>query len=319
MMRRSRLSMLAVIVAAAAVTGCGESNKYVAPPPPKVTVAAPVQKPITRFFEATGNTAAVNSANLVARVQGYLQDIKYQDGDQVKRGAPLFVIEPEPYQLKAEQMKAAQAGAEASLKQLEADYQRQVDLAARQVASKATLDQALAARDGGKAKVEQAEVDTRTAEINFGYTTVSAPFDGVVTARQVSVGELVGAGTSPTVLATIVQLDPIWVNFVVSEPDVLRVRAILAQRGIRPGEIRGKVPVEIGLQNETGYPHQGVIDYAAPNVDPSTGTLAVRALLQNDRRDLLPGFFARVRVPLPREEAQALLGPDNALGSDQGR
>src|SRR5262245_19043115 len=318
MMRRSRLSMLAVIVAAAAVTGCGESNKYVAPPPPKVTVAAPVQKPITRFFEATGNTAAVNSANLVARVQGYLQDIKYQDGDQVKRGAPLFVIEPEPYQLKAEQMKAAQAGAEASLKQLEADYQRQVDLAARQVASKATLDQALAARDGGKAKVEQAEVDTRTAEINFGYTTVSAPFDGVVIARQVSVGELVGAGTSPTVLATIVQLDPIWVNFVVSEQDVLRIRAELAKQGIKPGELRGRVPVEIGLQSEEGYPHKGTLDDAAPMVDPSTGTLAARGVFENGNRALLPGFFVRVRVPMPAEDTPELLLPDTALGSDQG-
>src|SRR5215813_10988134 len=198
MMRRSRLSMLAAMVAAAAVTGCGESNKYVAPPPPKVTVATPVQKQITRYLEATGNAAAVNSANLVARVQGYLQEIKYQDGDQVKAGTPLFVIEPEPYRLKAEQAKAAQEGAEASLKQLEADYQRQVDLASRQVASKATLDQALAARDGGKAKVEQAEVDAKTAQINYGYTTVVAPFDGVVTARQVSLGDLVGVGTTPT-------------------------------------------------------------------------------------------------------------------------
>jgi RND family efflux transporter MFP subunit len=318
MMRRSRLSMLTAVVAAAAVTGCGESNKYVAPPPPKVTVATPVQKPITRFFEATGNAVAVNSANLVARVQGYLQDIKYQDGDQVKRGAPLFVIEPEPYQLKAEQMKAAQAGAEASLKQLEADYQRQVDLASRQVASKATLDQALAARDGGKAKVEQAEVDTRTAEINFGYTTVSAPFDGVVTARQVSVGELVGAGTSPTVLATIVQLDPIWVNFTVGEQDVLRIRAQLAKQGIKPGELRGKVSVEIGLQSEQGYPHKGTLDYAAPMVDPSTGTLAARGVFENGNRALLPGFFVRVRVPMPAEDTPELLLPDTALGSDQG-
>ena len=311
-------STIIAIAIAAALSGCGEGNKYVAPPPPKVTVAQPVQKQITRYLEATGNAAAVNSANLVARVQGYLQDIKYKDGDEVKQGAPLFVIEPETYRLKAEQMRAAQDGAEASLKQLEADYQRQVDLAARQVASKATLDQALAARDGGKAKVQQAEVDSKTAEINYGYTTVSAPFDGVVTARQVSLGELVGGGTSPTVLATIVQLNPIHVNFNISEPDVLRVRASLAQRGIRPGEVRGRVPVEIGLQNETGYPHQGVIDYAAPNVDPSTGTLAVRALLQNEHRELLPGFFARVRVPLPQENQQALLLPDTALGSDQG-
>ena len=318
MLRRSQRSTIAAVILATAVSGCGEGNKYVAPPPPKVTVAPPVQKQITRYLEATGNAAAVNSANLVARVQGYLQEIKYEDGAFVKKGTPLFVIEPEPYRLKAEQMKAAQDGAEASLKQLEADYQRQVDLAARQVASKATLDQSLAARDGGKAKVQQAEVDSKTAEINLGYTTVSAPFDGVVTARQVSLGELVGGGTSPTVLATIVQLDPVYVNFNISEQDVLRVRANLAKRGIRPEELKGKLPVEIGLQTEEGYPHNGLLDYAAPSVNASTGTLAVRAILENKNRELLPGFFARVRVPLLQDEKPSLLIPDTALGSDQG-
>jgi RND family efflux transporter MFP subunit len=314
MSRRS----ITVFAVAAALSGCGESNKYVAPPPPKVTVAQPMQKQVTRYLEATGNTAAVNSANLVARVQGYLQEIKYEDGAEVKKGTPLFVIEPEPYRLKAEQMKAAQDGAEASLKQLEADYQRQVDLAARQVASKATLDQSLAARDGGKAKIQQAEVDTKTAEINLTYTTVSAPFDGIVTARQVSLGELVGGGTTPTVLATIVQFDPIYVNFNVSEQDVLRVRAALAQRGIRPSEIKGKIPVEVGLQTEEGFPHKGVLDYASPTVNTSTGTLAVRAVFENKNRALLPGFFVRVRVPMLQDEKPALLVPDTALGTDQG-
>jgi RND family efflux transporter MFP subunit len=318
-MGAGRLSIvtIGITLAALGLTAC-DSNQYVAPPPPKVTVATPVQQQVTRYYEMTGNTTAVNSASLVARVQGYLQEIKYSDGAQVKKDTPLFVIEPEPYQLKYEQAKAAQEGVEASLKQLEADYQRQVDLTSRQVASKATLDQSLAARDGGKAKVSQAEVDTKTAEINLGYTEVKAPFDGIVTARQVSLGELVGAGASPTQLATIVQLDPIYVNFNISERDVLEARAEMAKQGETAADLIGKIPVEVGLQTETGYPHKGLLDYLAPTVNQSTGTLPARAVMKNDPRVLLPGYFVRVRVPMAGKSAgPSLLVPDASLGVDQ--
>lgn len=209
---------------------CDDSNQYVAPPPPTVTVAAPEQRKITPYFENTGSTAAVNQTNLVARVQGYVEDIKYKDGSFVTKGTTLFVIEPEPYRVKLEQAKAAKAGAAASLKQLEADYQRQSDLVKRQVVSRATLDAALAARDSAQSKIDQAELDIRQAEINLGYTEVNAPFDGIVTARLVSVGELVGAG-STTVLATITQIDPIYVNFTIAETDVLEAREQLRRSG----------------------------------------------------------------------------------------
>ena len=189
---------------------------------------------------------------------------------------------------------------------------------ARQVASKAALDNATGARDAARANLQQAQANTKQAEINYGYTEVTAPFDGVVTARQVSVGELVGASATPTPLATIVQLDPIWVNFNVSEQDVLRVRAELARRGDTVAELKGKLPVEVGLQSEEGYPHAGVLDYAAPMVNQSTGTLAVRAVFKNPDRVLLPGYFTRVRVPLPQDAGPSLLVPDVALGSDQG-
>src|SRR5215813_10485615 len=258
-----------IIMAVASVAGCGQSNTYVPPPPPRVTVANPVQQEITRYLEATGNAAAVNSTNLVARVQGYLQEIKYEDGAAVKQGTLLFVIEPEPYRLKLEQAKAAEAGAQATLTQTEAEFQRQQDLAARQVASKATLDSARAARDLAKSNVDQARANIEQAAINLGYTHVVAPFDGVVTARQVSLGELVGAGTAPTLLATIVQLDPIHVNFSISEQDVLRIRADMARRGISPAELKGKLPIDVALQTDQGYPHQGVLVYAAPTVNPS--------------------------------------------------
>jgi len=160
----------------------------------------------------------------------------------------------------------------------------------------------------------QAKANTRTAEINLTYTKVVAPFDGIVTARLVSVGELVG--TSPTQLATIVQLEPIYVNFNISEADVARVRAEMRRRGLSPADLK-KVPAEFGLQNETGYPHKGLLDYAAPTLNTATGTLAVRAIFPNTGRALLPGNFVRVRVPV-QDISDALLVPEVALGSDQG-
>ncbi len=283
-----------VIVLAASLAACGQDNRYVAPPAPKVTVALPVQQTVTRYLEATGNAAAVNSTNLVARVQGFLQAIDYKDGDVVKQGTTLFTIEPEPYKLKLEQAQAAEAGARAALKQAEAEYERQTDLASRQVASKAALDNATANRDSALARLKQAQVDTKQAAINLGYTQVKAPFDGIVTARLVSLGELVGAN-GPTQLASIVQTDPIYVNFNISEQDVLNIRAEIRRLGITQAELE-KVPIEVGLQTDKGYPHQGTLEYVSPKIDPSTGTLAVRAILKNPDGVLVPGYFVRVRV-----------------------
>jgi RND family efflux transporter MFP subunit len=311
---RSRLIRAAVIAPALVLAACEQQNRYVPPPPPRVTVALPVRQQVTRYLDATGHTASVNSANLVARVQGFLQEIKYRDGDEVKQGTGLFVIEPEPYRVKLEQAQAAQASAEATVKQMDAEYQRQSDLATRQVASKQALDNALANRDGAQAKLRQAQGDTKQAEINLDYTEVKAPFDGIVTARQVSLGELVG-GASPTQLATIVQTDPIYVNFNLSEQDVLRVREEMRRQGITREDLK-KVPIEIGLQTEQGYPHRGTLDYASPTINQSTGTLPVRAILDNPNRVLLPGFFVRVRIPT--ERGDSLLVPDVAIGSDQG-
>ncbi|MHB8267846.1 efflux RND transporter periplasmic adaptor subunit [Bradyrhizobium sp.] len=291
-----------------------EQNTFVPPPPPKVEVAVPVQKSITRYLDATGNTAAIKNVDLVARVQGFLQSINYQDGTFVKEGTTLFTIEPETYKLKLEQAQAAETGAQASVKQAEADFKRQSDLVQRQVVSQATLDTSTSTRDNAQANLQQAQVNTRIAQVNYGYTNVAAPFDGIVSAHLASVGELVGVA-SPTQLATIVALDPIYVNFNVNEQDVLRIREDARKRGMTVNEIR-QLPVEVGLQTETGYPHKGKLDYVSPSINQSTGTLAVRGILPNPDRVLLPGFFVRVRVPYD-EQKDALLVPDASLGSDQ--
>jgi RND family efflux transporter MFP subunit len=295
------------------LTAC-EQNTFVPPPPPKVEVAVPVQKSITRYLDATGNTAAIKNVDLVARVQGFLQSINYQDGTFVKEGTTLFTIEPETYKLKLEQAQAAEAGAQASLKQAENDFKRQSDLVQRQAVSQATLDTSTSTRDNAQANLQQAQVNTKIAQVNYGYTNVTAPFDGIVSAHLASVGELVGVA-SPTQLATIVALDPIYVNFNVNEQDVLRIREDARKRGMTTSELR-QLPIEIGLQTETNYPHKGKLDYISPSLNQSTGTLAVRGVLPNPDRTLLPGMFVRVRVPYD-EQNSALLVPDTALGSDQ--
>jgi RND family efflux transporter MFP subunit len=302
-----------VMFAFASLSAC-EQNSFVPPPPPKVEVGLPVQRAITRYLEATGNTAPIKNVDLVARVQGVLQSINYQDGSFVKEGTTLFTIEPDTYKLKLDQAQAAEAGAQASVKQTEADFKRQSDLVQRQAVSQATLDTSTSARDNAQANLLQAQANTKIAAVNYGYTNVVAPFDGIVTAHLVSIGELVGAA-SPTQLATIVALDPIYVNFNVNEQDVLRVREEARRRGIPTSELR-QLPVEVALQTETGYPHKGKLDYLSPTINQSTGTLAVRGLLPNADRILLPGFYVRVRVPFD-EQSNALLVPDVALGSDQ--
>jgi RND family efflux transporter MFP subunit len=304
----------AFAVAAFSILSACEQNTFVPPPPPKVDVAVPAQGSFTRYLEATGNTAPIKNVDLVARVQGFLQSINYQDGAFVKEGTPLFTIEPDTYKLKLEQAQAAETGAQATLRQAEADYKRQQELVQRQAVSQATLDTSTSTRDNAQASLLQAQVNTKIAAVNYGYTNVAAPFDGVVSAHLVSIGELVGA-SSPTQLATIVALDPIWVNFNVNEQDVLRIRTEARRRGMTVEDLR-QLPIEVGLQTETGFPHKGRLDYAAVTLNQSTGTLPVRGVLPNSDRALLPGFFVRVRVPIDQEQ-NGLFVPDVALGSDQ--
>src|SRR5947208_1659201 len=305
--RAAAVSRIAVTILLFVVLSACEQNSFVPPPPPKVEVGVPIKRTVTRFLEATGNTAPIKSVDLVARVQGFLQSINYQDGSFVKQGATLFTIEPDTYKMKLEQAQAAETGAQASVKSAEADYKRQADLVQRQAVSQATLDTSTSTRDNAQANLQQAQANTRLAELNYGYTKVSAPFDGIVSAHMVSIGELVGV-SSPTQLASIVAMDPIYVNFTVNEQDVLRIRAEAARRGLTVADLK-QLPIQVGLQTETGYPHEGKLDYVSPTLNSSTGTLAVRGVVPNDKRVLLPGYFVRVRVPFD-QETSALLVPD---------
>lgn len=298
-----------------ALAGCKDRHASPPPAPPKVTVVPAVQRKITRTLDTTGSVAAVNSVDLFARVSGYLQDVGYKDGAEVHQGDVLFTIEPLPYQLKLQQAQAQEAQQRALLQEAEVEYTRQATLGRTNTASASTVDQALATRDSDRAQVQQAQSATQQAAVTYTYTRVLAPFDGIVTARLVSVGQLVGEN-GPTKLATEVQLQPVYVNFNVSERDVLLIRAGLAKQGKTLRDV-GSVPVEVGLQTETGTPHAGTLDYVAPSVDPSTGTLAARAIFANKDHLLLPGYFVRVSVPVQRD-VEAVLVPDVALAADQG-
>ena len=305
----------ALVLAALALTGCKDRQHYVAPPPPQVSVTPAVRQKITRYLQTTGSVAAVNSVDLVARIPGFVQEIDYRDGALVHKGDTLFVIEPLPYQSKLKQAQAQQAQQQALYQQAADEYQRQATLGRSDNASRSAVEQALANRDAAQGQLAATQAATQQAAINYTYTRVAAPMDGVASAHLVSVGELVG-DSGATKLASVVQLDPVYVNFNVAERDALLIRAQLARRGLTVREL-GAVPVEAGLQIETGTPHTGVLDYVAPGIDPSTGTLAVRGVFANHDRALPPGAFVRVRVPEQRD-VQAVLVPDVALQADQG-
>jgi RND family efflux transporter MFP subunit len=312
---RSTFLAIPLSLAIAGLSGCKKQNAYQPPPPPEVGVAKPVSRPITPYLYSTGTTAAFNSVDLVARVEGFLQKINYRDGAQVKAGTTLFVIEPPPYQAKLEQAQASLASAQATVVQANAELNRQATLAKSHYASQSTLDQQRAARDSAAANVTNMEAGVTIAAINLGYTSVLAPFDGLVTAHLASVGELVGV-TGPTQLATIVQLAPIYVNFTLPEQDVQRIRAAMAAKGLTLKDI-GTVTADIGLAAEIGYSHHGELDYVSPTVDTNTGTLALRAILDNKDYALLPGYFVRVRIKRSDSSKPGLLVPDTALGTTQ--
>jgi membrane fusion protein, multidrug efflux system len=296
------------------LTACGQQNAYVPPPPPKVAVAQPLQQQVPLYVELTGNLKSYNEVKLEARVQGFLEQQKYVDGANVKKGDTLFVIQQNTYQAQLDQAKATLESNQASQANAQVEYTRQTTLGQQQFASQSRVDDAKTKLAETSAAVLGAQANLEVATINLGYTEVTAPFDGVASRHLVSVGALVGVA-GPTELASVVQIDPIYVYFEVAETVVQRVKEALNRQGKMFRDVHD-IPVEIGLQIEEGYPHKGVIDYVAPQIDASTGTLQVRGIFDNKDSGLLPGMFARVRVPIRRPEP-ALLIPDTALGTNQ--
>lgn len=308
-------SLILLPLLAAFLAGCKPENKFQPPPPPEISVALPLKQDVIPYEELTGNTVAFNTVDLVARVEGFLTSQNYVDGSFMKKDSTLFVIEQTMYKAQVKEAEAQLDGAKAKLVQSEAEFTRQETLLRQNVTAQNTYDQAKAKRDSDRANVENAEGNLTIAQTNLGYTTVQAPFDGVVSKHQVSVGELVGNGKA-TKLATIVQYDPIYVEFNVSEQDVLKIRQNLNNKRISIEEL-SKIPLDIGLMNEEGYPHSGFLNYVAPEIDAQTGTILVRGLFNNPNRDLIPGFFARIRMPIALGAKAVLLIPNRVIAEDQ--
>jgi len=309
---RRPLTLLVLSGLLALQAGCKEQPKPQPPPPPKVTVAQPVQQTVTDSLDLTGNTQAIYTVQLVARVVGYLEKVLFQDGQRVKKGQPLFVIQQNTYQDNLRQAEAAILQYRAQLQWTESQLDRYSNLIQHNAAARSDVENWKFQRDTAVANLRAAEAQRDLAKLNLGYTLVTAPFDGRMDRRLVDPGNLVGSGGS-TVLAQINQIDPIYVYFNISDLDLARLLEVT--RGI-PGSGDGrKWPVHAGLPSEDGYPHQGYLDFAAINLTTTTGTLLMRGILPNADGRILPGLYTRVRVPL--EQRSALLVPEVAIGHDQ--
>jgi RND family efflux transporter MFP subunit len=304
----------AVLILAMSFLGaaCGDRNTYVPPPPPQVTVSQPVTQPVTEYLEFTGNTQAINTVKLRARVEGYLEKVYFQDGDRVKKGQLLFLIQQNTYDAKLKQAEAEILANKARLLHAKTEFARYSRLVKQKAAAQTDVDRWMYERDAAAAAVIASEAQRDLAKLNLGYTTVTSPFDGRIGRRLKDPGNLVGAGEE-TVLAEVNQIDPIYVYFNINEQDLLRVRG---EEEANKDVSKEKWPVYFGLADEKGFPHKGYLDFAAITISPTTGTLLLRGIFPNPKAVVLPGMFARVRAPLA-EPKPARLIPEVAIGYDQ--
>ncbi len=285
--------------------------------PPTIPVVLPKVQKVSDYLEMTGNAAAVNQVNLVARVLGYLEKIHFADGALVRKGDLLFTIQQDQYKAQLQQAQAQLQGQQAALLYAKTEVVRYTALLKRDAATQVDVDHWNFEKQTAEANILAAQAQVEIAQLNMSYTEIRAPFDGQMGKHLVDPGNLVGGEGQPVTLAEIVQLDPIYVVANLATDQALQIRQNLDQRRLTLAEIQ-KVPIAAALSNETGYPHQGTLEYVAPGIDPATGTLLVRGILRNPDRTFLPGMFVKMRLPMGKVVNNALLVPDAALQADQG-
>ncbi len=307
------IPLLALAPAVASLVGCGSAGEKGASGAPPIVTAVTVQPqqiPLTRQF--VGRLSAYREANVLARVSGVLLKRRYTEGAEVKAGQPLFEIDPAPYQAALDAAVAARAQARANAANAHVTAQRDRALIGSHLVSLSQLDTDEAAERSTAALVQLAEANVETARIDLGYTRVSSPIAGIAGEQQVTEGALVGQG-SPTLLATVDQIDPIYVNF--EEPAAAReLLSAQAQTGLitlapRHAEVR------LTLPDGTPYGPPGTLDFRAASVDPTTGTIALRGVIPNADHRLLPGMFVNVRLAVGTAD-HAYLVPQSALQRD---
>lgn len=298
------------------VTGCGQ-----APPPmpdnlpPQVEVSLPVYKDIRDFEDFTGQTEAVTSIDVRARVTGYLAAVHFEHGAEVAAGDVLFDIDPPYYKAEASRAEGLVAQAEARLARLRLDFERSKENLSRGVITQSAHDLMVSDLAEGEGALQTAQATLTIANVNLGYTKVRSPIAGRVSRPFIDQGNLVMA--DDTILTRVVSQDPMWVYFDLDERTLLKLRRASTEDTVA-SMTNEDAEVMMGLADEQGYPHQGVLNFEDNRVDPSTGTLRVRAVFDNKDRLLSPGLFVRVRLPIG-ETYRALLVPESALGTDQGQ
>ncbi len=305
-------------LALAVMVGCSGSHaETAAPPPPQVTAAPVLIKPVSQWDDFSGRVEAVQSVELRPRVSGYIDKVNYTEGEEVKKGDVLFTIDARSYQAEYDRARAelTRARTQASLARSESD--RAKKLSDQQAISTETWEQRRAAADQSGAAVQAAQAALDAAALNLEFTKVRAPINGRAGRAMVTAGNLVTAGDSASVLTTLVSLDTVHVYFDADEGTFLRY-AQMARKGERPSERDSELPVKVGLSGEEGYPHTGKVDFLDNQVTRSTGTIRVRALLDNADRAFTPGLFARVQL-LGSGQFEAMLIDEKAVLTDQDR
>jgi len=298
------------------LTGCGQEQQKSPPAkPPEITVAKPVIQDVTNYIYFTGYTEARKSVELRARVEGYLESFSFTPGDLVKEGDLLFVIDPKPFEASVAQAQANLETAQAESELAKASLQRKESAFKEKAVSELTVLEARAERSKAEAEVKGAEAALISTQLDLSYTKIHAPIDGRISRNYVDAGNLVGGGGDKTLLADIVNYDPIYVYFNVDERSLM-----LYKKHNRGQELKSpadrETTVFLALEGDEGYPHKGNGDYLDNTVDLATGTIQARAVFENKDLYIEPGLFARIRLPY-REVKDALLVPDAALAADQ--
>jgi len=308
---------IALAVAALALGGCDSKPTASAPPPPPVTVAHPLQKNITEWDEYTGRFQAVETVEIRARVSGFIDSVHVNEGQLVKQGDLLFVIDQRPFKLAVEQAQADVERAQAKLEIAALDVRRATPLVESQTVTGREFDTRKSTERDAAGQVAAAQAALKTAQLNLEWTAVRAPISGRISDRRVDAGNLiVGGSTGATLLSVIVSTDPIHFIFDGSEADFIRYLR-LAAVGARPSSRDAQNPVAVRLADETDFVHQGRMDFVDNAVNPKTRTIRGRAIFDNKDGLLTPGFFGRLRLFGGSHEG--LLIPDSAISSDQSR
>ncbi|RDS84383.1 efflux RND transporter periplasmic adaptor subunit [Dyella psychrodurans] len=298
---------------AAMLAACDKGGAQAgAMPPAEVDAAQVVIKPVRQWDEFTGRIAATDAVEVRARVSGYIERIAFKEGDEVKAGDLLYVIDPRPYQAAYDSAAAQLERAHAAAQLAQLQEERAQTLITAKAMSREEFDTRHADLAQGNADVRAAQAALATAKLNLGFTEVRSPIAGRVGRAMLTVGNLAQADQS--VLASVVSQDPVYVYFQPDEQTYLRYAA-LARKGQRPHSAN---PVRVGLANDTGFPYSGTVDFVNNQVDSTTGTINLRAVVPNPNRVFIPGLFARVQLE-GSAEFKAMLVDDKAIMTDQDR